>query len=164
MCLSATASFAASGGLAAVGVASWQFATPRQKAVAAIPLLSAVQQATEGVQWLLIERGPASAAVGYAYLFFAYLLWPTIILLSVYVADPERRSLLRWFLVVGVAVSTYLLVMLVPQPLKIFVAEQHLRYDSYVAMRPLLAALYIMVTCGSMLISSKPYNFWKVFL
>lgn len=160
MCFSATASFAASGGLAAAGLATWRFATPQQKAVAAIPLLFAVQQAIEGLQWLKVASGPASVVIGYVYLFFAYLLWPVYVPIAVYFADPERRWLTRWFIFVGAAVSSYLLIVLASQPLSITTSPNSLIYDVPVPLKPVAAAFYVIVVCGSLLSSSKPYLRW----
>jgi len=160
MCFSATASFAASGGLAAVGVASWQFATLRQKAVAAIPLLFAVQQLIEGVQWLKIAEGATSTVLGYAYLAFAYLLWPTFVPVAVYLADPERRWAMKWFVVAGAALSAYLLFVLASQPLSIDVLQHSLSYSVPVPFGAQVLALYVLVTCGSLLSSSKQYLRW----
>ena len=57
MCFSATASFSAGALLLGIGVLTLRLASrPREWPIAAIPLLFAVQQLSEGVIWLTFSR------------------------------------------------------------------------------------------------------------
>jgi hypothetical protein len=70
MCFSANASFAASGVLAAVGAASIrETKTKRGLLYAFIPLIFAIQQFVEGLQWLT-RPGAWSVFLAYGFLFF----------------------------------------------------------------------------------------------
>lgn len=83
MCFSATASFAAAGSLAPLGVAAlWRCGRQGRGdllPLALMPLAFAAQQALEGVVWLGLAHGPLAGApllAALAYLFFALAFWP----------------------------------------------------------------------------------------
>ena len=64
MCFSAAADFTAAAGVGAVGVATLaRVRTPRLAPFAALPLLFAAHQATEGVVWLGFDGRIGEAAV-----------------------------------------------------------------------------------------------------
>ena len=74
MCFSAPASFIASGGLAVLGGVSFVTAKKEDKILAAIPILFAIQQFCEGIQWIYLNSGSSSLIAGYLFLFFAFIL------------------------------------------------------------------------------------------
>lgn len=119
MCFSAPASFIASGGLATLGGVSFVIAKKEDKLLAAIPLLFSVQQFCEGIQWLYLNSGSTSLFSGYSFLFFAFILWPVYVPLAVFILDKKERKLLGWFILVGVAVAIYFLIILTTEPLGI---------------------------------------------
>jgi hypothetical protein len=113
MCFSATGSFAVAGFLGGVGTATLaRNASVPHRMLAAIPLLFAAQQATEGVVWLTMADGdgaqPHRLAVT-GFLAFAFVVWPTWLPLALWSAesDPKRRQLLLGLCAVGMAASTY---------------------------------------------------------
>lgn len=101
MCFSAGTSFATSALLVFGGGASFsQVKSKSQMLFASIPLLFALQQLIEGLIWLAI-RSSADAAwltvLAGCYLFFAYVVWPLVIPLSLYMLENDslrRRTLL----------------------------------------------------------------------
>lgn len=155
MCFSATASFAASAGLAAIGAASYRAAPAKRKFLAAIPLLFAVQQAMEGIQWLSAGAGKSNLGAAYVFLFFAFLVWPVFIPSSVFVLDEKRKKILRWFIVVGAGVSLALLALLATEPLTVRVWKHSIWYDVYAPFGASAILLYVAVVCGAMLVSSN---------
>ena len=76
MCFSASASFIASGGLAALGGVSFVSAKKKDKVLAVIPIMFSIQQFCEGIQWLYLNSGSSSPVFGYLFLLFAFILWP----------------------------------------------------------------------------------------
>jgi hypothetical protein len=124
MCFSASASFIASAGLIGVGVVSLRMAKSQHRLVAAIPLIFGVQQFTEGVQWVLLNQGGSSQIFGYAFLFFAYVWWPTYIPIAVYVMEKKDRPWLRWLIALGIAVSLSFLVSRMMSP-PVIVQHEH---------------------------------------
>jgi hypothetical protein len=160
MCFSATASFAASGGLVFAGAASLHVAEKPQRALAAVPLIFAVQQATEGIQWLAAGAGTVCTPATYGFLFFAFLVWPIYMPFAVYMIDEERRPAMRWLLVIGAAVSAYLLVMLASQPIGVHFNTASIQYAMQVPFAKVAITFYVLATCGSLLFSSKQYAKW----
>jgi len=157
MCFSATASFVASAGLAGVSVATYKAADKKHKILATVPLLFAVQQGLEGIQWLLPHPGELCTGVGYSFLFFAFLFWPIYIPLVVSIVDQQRRDLLRWFIWFGAVVSAFLLTVMMVRPLDVQIYRHSIRYFVDVPFLYPMAVSYIFVVCGSLLVSTKPF-------
>ena len=79
MCFSATASFSAGAVLLGVGTLTLKSARrPPELPFAAIPLLFAIQQLTEGVIWLTFSyQAPLlNTVMTHVYSFFSHVLWP----------------------------------------------------------------------------------------
>ena len=69
-------------------------APPGDLPLAALPLLLALHQLTEGVVWLGLEghaRGGLRDAATGAYLAFAQVLLPVIVPLGILLTEPDRR-------------------------------------------------------------------------
>lgn len=132
MCFSATASFAAASVLTLTGVVSMQRAwkTPMIW-YAALPLLFGIQQAIEGVQWLLDKPSAACSVAGYGFLFFALLLWPVYVPFSIYMMEKDkyRKAFLRFVTFMGLMGSLYLLVPYLTAPLNISAAANSIQYN-----------------------------------
>ncbi len=111
MCFGPVASFSSSGILASIGAMVLKNVRARKELFfAAFPILFAIQQALEGVLWVLIEHGKPEIIRRFFtlfYLIFAYSIWPVLCPISVYVIepDPERKKILRLLLLSGVATS-----------------------------------------------------------
>lgn len=160
MCFSATASFVASGGLAAIGVASLKTADKKHKLLATIPLIFALQQAIEGIQWLLPHPGDICIGVGYAYLFFAYLFWPIYIPFVLSIIDDQRAKLMRWYMYLGILLSAYLLGVMMFVPLDVQLIYHSIGYYINVPFQDIAVAIYAIVVFGSLLSSSKSLIQW----
>jgi hypothetical protein len=160
MCFSAPASFISSGGLAVLGGASLVIAKKEDKILAAIPFLFGIQQAFEGIQWLYINAGSTSLAAGYAFLFFAFIVWPIYVPTFVYILDKEKRSVLKWFIFLGIAVALYFLYILFSQSLEIHRINACISYDFHFPLKKLINAAYLLVAFGSLFVSSKPIFRW----
>ncbi len=154
MCFSATASFAASGYLAVVGIATLRQATKKQRLIASIPLLFAIQQALEGIQWLAIDAGRVCLTAGYGFIFFALLLWPIYIPLTVYLLDKKRRNITKWFLVLGIALASYFLGILFLGPMLIQPMALGIYYKIGMLFGVVTGSLYFVAICGALITSS----------
>ncbi|EKD33265.1 MAG: hypothetical protein ACD_76C00057G0010 [uncultured bacterium] len=158
MCFSATVSFAASGALAVAGGASLKLAKKHERLIALVPLLFAIQQAIEGAQWLVPHSGVLGQIFGYAYLIFAFLLWPIYVPIIVYRHETEKhhKKFLRWFVVFGAIVTFGFFIALFVFPLEIFV-KGNLIYNLLAT--PALALvgtiLYSLAIVGPLLVSSE---------
>lgn len=158
MCFSANASFAASGVLAAVGAAAIrENKLKRGLMYALIPLLFSIQQLIEGFQWLATAGGAWSQALGYGFLFFAIVLWPVYIPISVYLIEPQadKKRRLGLFVALGTVVAAYSLVNLIVQPIAVSAqACCHVRYIFQMPFGLAVGGCYVVATCGSLYFSS----------
>ena len=86
MCFSATASFSAGAFLLGLGTITLKSARlPRELPFAAIPLLFAIQQLSEGVIWLTFRHGAPqlNVVMTYVYSFFSHVLGPVYVPVAV---------------------------------------------------------------------------------
>jgi hypothetical protein len=161
MCFSAPVSFAASAALTVAGVATVRRkCLPGEIFLACIPFLFAIQQGIEGLQWIAIRQGETSLLLGYAFLFFAFLIWPVYIPFAVYKVEhlQVRKNILRVCIVAGFAIATWLLFVLAQNPLAIYVHSHGIQYS--IAIPPYIKGLYAVVTIGSLFVSSSNYLKW----
>ena len=111
MCFSATASFSAAGILTLAGAATLAKAHHvREQPLAAVPLIFALQQATEGLLWRTVPAGHQagrSLATGFAIL--ALIVWPIFTPLAIAMAETvrRRRRLILAMTVPGLGVAGY---------------------------------------------------------
>ena len=159
MCFSATASLAA--GAFLLGIGTMTLRMPRQRSelpYAAIPLLFALQQFTEGVVWLSFDPGLKAINTGAAYLysFFSHVLWPVYVPAAVWLLEqqPARRRYLAWTVATGASVGLYLLYTLFATGIVARPIGQHIEYDAPHLYIPVVMALYLAATTGSLLLSS----------
>ena len=162
MCFSAQASFVASGGLAVLGGTSLVMAKKEDKILAIIPILFAIQQAFEGVQWLYLNSGLSSLFAGYGFLFFAFIVWPVYMPTLVYFLDTKRRKILKWFMVIGVLVAFYFLGLLLTQSLQIDKLKSCISYtfDFPIIGMNFVMLAYLIAVFGPMFVSSRKILKW----
>ncbi|MFO0551037.1 MAG: DUF6629 family protein [Polyangiaceae bacterium] len=162
MCFSATASFTAAAGLAAIGVWSVRGAPSRRHApLAAIPLLFAVQQAAEGALWLVLDRAPfhnSPSAVAQAFLFFALFVWPAYVPVSLLLLEPRasRRRWLALLAAVGIGLGVYLMAVSLFRWSSACIAYGNIYYAVHVdaPLKRLVPFVYVAVVTAPMLLST----------
>src|SRR3989338_3506189 len=160
MCFNAPVSLIASGGLAGLSLdAIRRLKRHRLTLVAIIPLLFAVQQLAEGLQWIVIARGEPSLFLGYVFLLFAFLTWPTFIPLAILIAEPKRKRkrALCWILLIGAAGTAYGLIGLSLYPLSIAAVDHHIVYQTNIPHWLVGAYVYLGVLAASCFISSHRF-------
>lgn len=159
MCFSATASFVGSAVLGVIGVATLaEVKHRRQILFAAIPLLFAVHQLTEGFVWFglnhsLPERVTKGAAA--AYIMYAQGLLPFLLPLSVFLIEPtaRRRQRMLVFLLLGGLIGLYLMWGLIAYPLQVSERHHSIVYFNTVTNTDTVAVLYVIATCGALFFS-----------
>jgi len=166
MCFSATASFTAATLLLGVGTLTLRSARgPRELPFAAIPMLFAIQQLSEGVIWLTFryEAPQVNALMTYVYSFFSHVLWPVYVPVAVLLMEPSRwrRRALLTFVIAGAAVGAYLLYFLVAFPIVSRPIGQHIEYISPHFFVAAVMTLYLLSTTFSPILST--YRMLKVF-
>ena len=131
---------------------------PRELMFAAIPLLFAVQQLTEGVIWLTFryDAPQINRVMTQVYAFFSHVLWPAWIPLAVLLmeAPGKRHRVLLTFVAAGAAVSAYLLYVLVTFPAVSRPTGQHIEYLSPHFFAAEVMTLYLLATTVSPLLST----------
>ncbi len=160
MCFSAPASFIASGGLAVLGGASFVVAKKEDKFLALIPLIFAVQQFSEGIQWLHLNGGSSSPFVAYFFLFFAYIVWPIYVPACVLLLDKEKHKIIQWFLFLGIIVAVYSLVMLMMQSLEVQRVNACITYNFTIPFGNFFDIAYLSAVFVPLFISSREIFRW----
>jgi hypothetical protein len=162
MCFSAAANFIGSGVLGTVGVATLTRVKHRRELLfASLPTLFAIHQFTEGFVWLGLD-GMMSPKVthymGAAFMLYAQGLLPFIMPLSVMLFESNRQSRRQMipFMAVGVATALYILWALIAYPTNIYIQNRSIVYMNPGTNYTLVAVLYIIATCGSLLFSKVP--------
>ena len=166
MCFSATASFTAGAILLGIGVMTLKSAKhPREWAIAAIPLLFAIQQLSEGVIWLSFryEAPVLNTVMTQVYSFFSHVLWPIYVPMAVLLIEPLgwRRRVLFAYVVAGVAVGAFLLYYMLVSPIVSQPIGRHIEYVSPHFFVAAMMSLYLLSTTLSPMFSS--YRMVNVF-
>lgn len=166
MCFSATASFSAGAVLLGLGTLTLKSVRrPRELLFAAIPLLFAIQQLSEGVIWLTFryEAPQLNAVMTHVYSFFSHVLWPVYVPLAVLLIEPpgRRRQALLALVATGGAVGAYLLYVLVAFPVVSRPIGQHIEYVSPHFFAAVVMTLYLLSTTVSPILST--HRMVKVF-
>ncbi|MEO6798635.1 MAG: DUF6629 family protein [Rhodanobacter sp.] len=163
MCFSATASFASSAVIGVIGVAALARSRYRNEWLfASIPLLFALHQFAEGAVWLGLSGNGLLGAVnpwGFAYMLYAQGLLTLLITLSVWLIEPERtrRLMVLPFLILGAALTSYMLWALVTFPTAIYVEDHSVVYRNPASSHLWMAVLYVIATCGALFFSGYRY-------
>jgi hypothetical protein len=161
MCFSAEASFAGGAVISTIGVLTVKHVRSRSHlAFGLIPILFGLQQFAEGSVWLSIPDPdlPWLLKLGtYFFLAMALVIWPTLVPLSVFAMeeDRKRKNILRIFLVAGVILSGYYAYCLASFPVKPEIAGSHIQYDNIFPafLRLPSFILYLLVTILPLFVS-----------
>jgi hypothetical protein len=156
MCFSAVASFAGGAAIMLIGAATIRKNEERSRRLfAAIPLIFGVQQVAEGVIWLALRSGwpdvVLKAAI-YVFLFAAVVIWPTVVPLSILLAEKSatrfRLLILRVFVALGLAVSASYGAGLLTWPVKAVIQQAHVLYtiESMPSYASVAALAYVLAT------------------
>lgn len=138
-----------------VGASSLYRADRANRPYAAIPLIFAAQQVAEGVLWQGGATGPYADALSFGFLFVASVIWPAYVPFAVYRLEPEnKRARIVPFIVLGIALSAYLLLIISTHPLEVAVGPRHISYLVEIPWYLLVGALYVIATCGVLIASS----------
>lgn len=154
MCFSANASFVVGAALAVTGIITIRKVKSRNHMLfAAIPLIFSAQQFTEGFVWLSLsnpEYKSWSIIPITIFLFFAHVVWPVWVPLSVLVMEKNKRNrnILMGMMGIGIIVASYLGICLFSRPVHAMISEHHIFYDLGFppAIKWVAAALYFIPT------------------
>jgi hypothetical protein len=167
MCFSPQGDLAGGVVVMAIGVEACRQLKGRREyvALAALPLVLGAHQVDESLVWWGLQ-GHVPWSVGrvamWAYLLFALVVLPVLAPLLVLFVEPRRRR--RWsiapFVALGAVVSAILLeAMLVGHPAA-RLGDAHLAYSIGLRHGVAVIGLYVLATCGPMLVSSHRDAVW----
>lgn len=152
MCFSTEASFSAAAILGAAGGLTLRNASSKsQFFLAAIPLLFAIQQFSEGLVWLHLTKNIGSdiffTNAERSFLTFAFLIWPLWIPLSFALIEPIswRRSLLFINLYCGIGLSALNLTYAMKEPISVTIVNHSLQYQGHVPEQMILYPVIVML-------------------
>jgi hypothetical protein len=166
VCFSPEADFTAGAVVAGIGVETLRrVRVPRELIVGALPLLFGIHQLIEGFVWLGL-RGEVPPGVGDSakelYIVYAHAVLPAIVPLGFMLLEPDsvRSRRLRPFAGVGLLLGAYLLWQVTAYPVGAQQAEHCIVYTTHTPNYVGVTVLYVVVTCGPALLSSRRYLRW----
>ena len=166
MCFSPTASFIAAGVIASVGAATLRHVhEPRTLLFAAVPMMFALHQFTEGVVWLGLNGfiGPVALhRASFLFTFYAQGLLPLLMPAAVALMEPQgrRRTAILALTCIGAFVCAWDLYGLLFFPSRVFIDHHAIAYRNPLTGNLGISLLYIVATCGSLLLSSHRVVRW----
>lgn len=137
---------------------------PGEWPLAVLPLVFAAHQLVEALVWWRLE-GRLGAAVGdwaeVVYLLVAFGVLPVLVPVAVLLLEPAwRRARLVPFILVGVAAAAVLLSSLAVGPVAARVEGHHLVYEVDVWHGGFVTGLYVVATCGALVVSAHRHIRW----
>jgi hypothetical protein len=131
----------------------------RETAMAALPVIFGLHQLIEVFVWKGLD-GPASAAVAqgaaWLYLLIAFGMIPWLVPFAVrrLEVDRARRRVMYWLTGLGVLVATALTVPIIIGPISVADGGYHLTYSTSLVLGGFLAVMYVVATCGALILST----------
>lgn len=166
MCFSANANFIASAGIAIIGVATLRHVRqPRAVLFAAVPLLFALHQFTEGFVWLGVDkliRGDAEGHVAFLFILYAQGILPFLMPLAVLLMEPpgRRRTIVAVLTALGAVLCAYVFYGLIVDESHVRVLAHSLNYENPETSTWWVALIYVVATCGALVASSHRVVRW----
>lgn len=166
MCFSANASFIATGVIGSIGVATLgHVREPRALLFASMPMLFALHQFSEGFVWLGLEGRIGKVALDHAaFLFMLYAqgILPFLMPAAVALMEPAglRRRAILGLTGIGALVGAWDLVGLIAYPSQIFIEHHSIAYRNPLTGNFLISCMYILATCGALLLSTHQVVRW----
>jgi hypothetical protein len=164
MCFSLTASATTSALLTVIGIAALRKSTQTTRLIAMIPLLFAIQQASEAVIWFA-KLHPVYAGLekpcGYFFLSFAFFVWPvwnTLSLLKLE-TNPQRKKYIRLCLIPAALFMGFIIFEAFKNSLQVLEVDHHIVYMTATPMSFLALFVYCLATVLPLFLSSFK-EFW----
>ena len=166
MCFSASASFVASGVIGSIGIATLRHVRePRALLFAAVPMLFAAHQFTEGFVWLGLDGriGPVALGhVAFLFMFYAQGLLPLLMPLAVLLLEPpgRRRSAITALTFLGAFVCAWMVYGLIFFESTCFVEQHSIAYRNPLTGNFWVSLLYVLAVCGALVLSTHRVVRW----
>jgi hypothetical protein len=166
MCFSPEVDFIASGVIGLVGVATLSHVQqPRAVLFAATPIFFALHQFTEGFVWLGLEgkiRPEAQGHLVFLYMLYAQGILPLLMPLAVLLMEPPgwRRRLIAGLTVIGAGLAAFVFRGLIAYPSTACVEQHAIHYENPGTAFTTVAVIYVVATCGALVMSSHRVVSW----
>ena len=165
MCLSAEVDLVAGVVVGGIGIhALRRVSEPGQKWLASIPLVLGVHQLVEAVVWWGLEGRFSETVWRFAawwYLAIAFGVLPVLVPIAVGALEPvSNRRRVSVFVAIGAAVSSVLMYAVVRGPVEATIEGRHISYAVDLWRGQLIVLLYVVATCGSLLVSQHRHVQW----
>lgn len=157
----AVLNFTLAGVIGVVGVVTLRkVSTPHEVVFASLPLLFALHQFSEGFVWLGVEKMIGARALEMAetlFIYYAQGVLPFLIPLAVWLIEKDsfKRKIVAILAVIGLGVAVYTMYGLATVPSSVSVISDTLYYKNPWTENYYDAILYILTTCGSLMLSSS---------
>ena len=163
MCFSPEVDLIGGAAIAAIGLDTLRHVDhDNERAVASLPVIFGLHQVVETFVWWGLD-GRVTVQVGdvaaWLYLARAFGLLPWFVPLAVrrLEPDPRRRYYDLLLIGIGAVVSAYLMAAVVRGPIEVVDGGFYLSYSVSITYGGTITALYVLSTCGSLLLSSDRY-------
>ncbi|RPI08379.1 MAG: hypothetical protein EHM63_06355 [Actinobacteria bacterium] len=165
MCFSAEADVVAGLVVGAVGIDALRHVRRRAELpLAAIPVVLAAHQLIEAVIWRgLDDQVPSDVwrTALWVYLAIAFGVLPVLVPVAVGALEPlANRRRVAVFTAIGVTVAIVLMYAVIRGPIIATIEGHHIAYSVGLWHGGLLVFLYVVATCGSMLVSKHQHVRW----
>jgi hypothetical protein len=160
MCYSPTASFVSAAAIAGVGVATLRHVRSANTLLfGAVPMLFALHQFTEGLVWLGLQGriGPVGRDhAAFLFTLYAQGLLPFLMPLAVTLMEPRgwRKAVLIGLTAIGAIAALWDAYGLMFLPSRVFIDHNAIAYRNVMTGSLFISLLYILASCGALLISS----------
>ena len=157
----AVLNFTLSGAIGLVGILTLRkVSTPNEVVFALLPLLFALHQFTEGFVWLGMGGHIGTRALNLAagiFIYYAQGLLPFLVPLAVWLIEKKqwRKNILGILTLLGLALAVYTMYGLSIIPSSVSVVNNTLYYNNPWTANYYDAIIYIITTCGSLMLSSS---------
>ena len=153
------ANFTLAGVLLVVGVATLRHVSaPGEYVFATLPLLFGLHQFDQGLVWLGLYGVGSDAtlhAAATVFVFYAQAVLPLLVPLAVWLIEPKsrKRMLILALAVLGGLLGAYVAWGLVTVQTRVYVHGGSLVYDNPMTEQIWIAVVYVLTTCGSLILS-----------
>jgi len=153
------ANFTLAGALLVIGVLTLRHVSrPREYLFASLPLLFGLHQLDQGIVWLGLYGVGSHAVLHRAatvFVFYAQAVLPLLVPLAVWLIEPRgrKRMLILALAVLGGLLGAYVAWGLMTVPTRVYVHGGSLVYDNPMTEQIWIAVVYVLTTCGSLILS-----------
>lgn len=153
------ANFTLAGILLVIGILTLnKVSHPRELVFASLPLLFGLHQFTQGIVWLGLYHMVSPNTLHLAsmlFVFYAQAILPFWVPLAIWLLEPgsPRRQSIAALMVIGGLLMAYVAWDLVQQPTEVYIDHNSLVYHNPQTRHLWVALIYILTTCGSLILS-----------